>query len=1644
MEGKFPKYYTELEATSSEQLDLLCRYLGNDSSKQAASLRAANFHDENGAVQKIWDRLDMRYGAPELLVSSIRERLDKFPKILPKDTDKLYELSDLVSEISSLKDSDKYKSILSFFDSSVSVNIIVNKLPAFMQNKWTDRALKYKKDYGVVYPPFSLLDEFIKNMAERMNDPSFNFDPSSTRSPSATYTPRKYSASSMHSDRKVNFISRKTVANDIIMCPLHGESSKHSLKDCNIFLKSDIEDKRQIIKKYGICFKCCAGKHLAKDCTETIKCQKCGSVRHCTIFHIDRKTPEKHGGENKEQSNLENENTDVKTKCTQICDNNIGGKSCAKTLLVNVYPAEHPEMCLPVYAIIDDQSNRSLAHPMFFEHFCENYSKIDYVLSSCAGKTVRQGRHATNYILQSFDKTHTINCPSLIECNNIPNEPQEIATPSVVRNYKHLRDLEHCIPEYDPTIPIMLLIGRDVISAHHVLEHRIGLDNEPYAQKLNLGWVIIGETCLGKVHSPATISVKKTHILKPGRESIFEPCPNCLLVKEKIYDVNNIFTRRTDDDKPGLSQEDKEFYKIMEKGVSQLPDGHFCAPLPFKTGRDRLPDNYSHAHRRAENLEKTLKRDVIKQQHFFEFMSKIFEKGHAEKAPVLDDDQERWYLPIFGVYHPKKPSKIRVVFDSSAEHKGVSLNKALLTGPDLTNNLVGILLKFRKERIAVSADIEQMFFNFFVTDKHRDYLRFFWFEENDITKPLIEYRMKVHVFGNSPSPAVATIGLRKSVCGHAQDEDKDCDEVCNFVKHNFYVDDGLISMTNEEHAVSIIKETQKRMLTNGKLKLCKVTSNSSKVLSNFSSEELAPEMVDINFDQNDANVQRSLGLLWQVQSDTFTYRLSLEEKPYTKRGVLSTINSIFDPIGFVAPVVLQGRLVMRKVLSESNLDWDEPLPDKFRNQWEMWRKSLIDLENVKIPRQFTNISFQNSVRKELHVFSDASRDAIGAVVYVKLSNINGDSEVGFVIGKSKVAPTHGHTIPRLELCAAVVATELCNFVREHLIVRADSVSYYTDSQIVLGYINNTSRRFHIYVCNRIDRILKHSTKSQWNYVATECNPADQATRPISVQKMKNSLWLEGPINFLNKCQTRENHELVCPDMDSEVYPEIKTLKTCAPICLGSHRFTRFSKWSALVRAMSTLKKFMSRKQNDLRSNVDFQNESEFLLIKEAQKEYYQTEIDCLKNKKSLPKDSALISLDPALNKHGLLVVGGRLRNSGLSSLEKHPYIVSSKHYIAILLVRHFHEQVKHLGRVFTEGLIRSSGFWIIGGKRLINSVLNKCVKCRISRGRAIEQRMADLPPERLTPDPPFTYVGVDTFGPFDIYVRRTRGGFANPKRWTVVFSCLVTRAIHLEVVEEMSSSSFINAMRRFISIRGPVKEFVSDRGTNFVGATSDLGIIAINVEDRHLQNFLTENKTVWKFNPPHASHMAGAWERMIGLIKRILNSMFQNVQEKQLTHEVLCTFMAEVCAIVNGRPLVSVSTDPDCPEILSPNALLTHKLGGDKQEINDFTVKDVYKVQWKHVQVLADQFWKRWQSEYLHNLQKRQKWQHEHKNLVIGDIVLMSDKECKRNQWSMGTVDKVFPSADGLVRSVSVRTIKDLKPVNYTRPVTKLVYLFSE
>ena len=321
--------------------------------------------------------------------------------------------------------------------------------------------------------------------------------------------------------------------------------------------------------------------------------------------------------------------------------------------------------------------------------------------------------------------------------------------------------------------------------------------------------------------------------------------------------------------------------------------------------------------------------------------------------------------------------------------------------------------------------------------------------------------------------------------------------------------------------------------------------------------------------------------------------------------------------------------------------------------------------------------------------------------------------------------------------------------------------------------------------------------------------------------------------------------------------------------------------------------------------------------------------------------------------------------------------------------------------------------------------------------------MGNLPECRIKPSPLFTYVGVDVFGPWEVTTRKTRGGSANSKRWAVLFTCLTSRAVHIELVEDMSSPTFINALRRFVAIRGKVQEFRSDRGTNFVGSTDALGISAVNVESSTVKKFMNDSGSTWIFNPPHSSHVGGVWERMIGIARRILDSILLTESKRNLTHDVLNTLMAEVSAIMNSRPIVPVSTDPSQPTILSPYTLLTQKIELDVAPFSPLDTKDMYKSHWKYVQILADQFWKRWQSQYLQLLQTRRKWIDPTTNLAEGDVVLLKDSGTPRNEWPMAVVQRVFPGQDNHVRKIELRVFKNGNVITYVRPIAEVVLLFT-
>ena len=1626
----FRNVMSELEYTPAEEMELLIRWLGPESKKQAQSLKIANSHDPTGALLKIWERLDTRYGAPERVVEALNQRLHKFQRLGVNDRERLYELADLLSEIAAIKENEKYKVSLAYLDASHGVNSIISKLPSFMQNKWIDHASQYKVQNSVMYPPFVVFVEFCKRMAARQNDPSFAFQAEKGELGTCkTKTPGKFKP--LFTIKKTELDTKESPSHrpqdTALSCMLHGSDSKHGLGECRSFLSKPIEEKRQIVLKNGLCFKCLNGKHLSKDCKALVRCEVCSSTRHCTPFHKEVKD---HGGEK--------DNKKVDSFCTEICGDSFKGKSCAKTVLVTVYPEGHRNQALECYAVIDDQSNRTLGKSKLFDYFDSATRLEDYTISTCSGSYTTAGRCLPGLVVESHDGTSILRCPPILECDDIPDNKREVATPSVARAYPHLRKIANYIPELQETASVLLLIGRDLPMAHHVLAQVLGHENDPYAQQLHLGWAIIGETCLGKVHETNTVNVKKTNVLQNGRSSVLQPCQNVFDIKE------DVFSRSKHDESPGLSREDRVFVEIMEKEMTKAHTGKLSAPLPLRRDRNKLPNNYEVARSRAANLTAQLKRNPDKQEHFVSFMEDILKNNHAEEAPPLIEGQEVWYLPIFGVYHPRKPSKIRVVFDSSSRCQGVCLNDILLKGPDLTNSLVGVLLNFRKHKYAAIADVEQMFFNFEVAEEHRDLLRFLWFKDNDTTKPLVEYRMCVHVFGNSPSPAVASYGLRKAVCEHSPDL---CDEVCDFVKHNLC----FVSKPSEQELVDLIKHTQERLQEGGKIRLHKIMSNSPAVLGSFPTSDLAKNITEIDFGSENPCVQKSLCLSWDIIRDIFTYQVSDDKKPFTKRGLLSTTNGLFDPLGFVAPVILGGRLIMRQAIQDTKVGWDDPLPEKLEEEWRDWRASLANLQQVQVPRPYTDLPVTGTGNRELHVFSDASKDAIAAVAYIRSCDPEGKSHLGFVLGKSKLAPSHGHTIPRLELCAAVAAVELATSVQEHLNIPPEATQFYTDSRVVLGYINNETRRFYVYVANRVDRILKGSTKGQWKYVPTDMNPADHGTRPVSAHQLTDCTWLKGPETFLQK-NTEEHLEkfpMVDPETDKEVKQVVYVKKTESKSSdLGSIRFKRFSSWTKLVKALVVLKQKAASShqtvENDERNEVELKKEAEILILKEVQKEAYPREVHSLRDNKPILKNSSILTLSPVLDSNGLLRVGGRLSNACLDTGEKTPIVIPGKHHVAQLLIRHFHESVEHQGRHLTAGAIRSAGYWLTGGKRAISGLLHNCVKCRKLRRPTEHQKMADLPTCRLTPSPPFTYVGVDTFGPWSIVSRRTRGGMANSKRWAIMFSCLNTRAVHIEVVEDMSASSFINALRRFIAIRGPVKEFFSDRGTNFVGAVTEMGIDKVNVEDNDVKQFLNHHDMIWRFNAPHSSHMSGSWERMIGLARRILESMLCGTQYTRLTHEVLCTLMAEVTCIINSRPITVVSDDPSSPAVFSPNVLLTQKVNSDVEPLRNWSVKDMYKSQWRQVQLLADQFWKCWQQQYLRGLQVRRKWKEERRNLQKDDVVLMIDDSVSRIHWPVGIVEDVYPSSDGLVRKVSVRVISDGKPVTYTRPVTQLVHLLSE
>ncbi len=431
------------------------------------------------------------------------------------------------------------------------------------------------------------------------------------------------------------------------------------------------------------------------------------------------------------------------------------------------------------------------------------------------------------------------------------------------------------------------------------------------------------------------------------------------------------------------------------------------------------------------------------------------------------------------------------------------------------------------------------------------------------------------------------------------------------------------------------------MLAASNLRLHKIASNNPEVFEAFLPEDHAKGLQNLDFGDDSDLIQRSLGLRWDLKHDLFTFRVAFTERPFTRRGVLATVNSVFDPLGLVAPIIIQGKFLLRELTSGNAIDWDSPLPDEKEAEWKMWKDYLQGLSDFKIPRAYTPTTLSTACRKELHIFSDASVKAIAAVAYLKVIDSDGECHIGFVLGKAKLAPVTAHTVPRLELGAAVLAVEVAELVESELDISVDSLQFYTDSKVVLGYIYNQTRRFYVYVSNRVQRIRKFTKPEQWHYICTTQNPADHATRSVPAAELNNTTWLTGP-PFLSlpdgvSSSVEEPYELITPDLDVEVRSHATEL-SFPPSELSGHCFEQFSSWRSLVRAIAFLMHIAQSQRSAAKAKLEDCSgwhlckkprtaeelqKAKILIIRCVQRETYGKEFSCLAAGKNISKYSPL-------------------------------------------------------------------------------------------------------------------------------------------------------------------------------------------------------------------------------------------------------------------------------------------------------------------------------------------------------------------------------------------------------------------------------------
>ncbi|XP_047041318.1 uncharacterized protein LOC124645549 [Helicoverpa zea] len=828
-----------------------------------------------------------------------------------------------------------------------------------------------------------------------------------------------------------------------------------------------------------------------------------------------------------------------------------------------------------------------------------------------------------------------------------------------------------------------------------------------------------------------------------------------------------------------------------------------------------------------------------------------------------------------------------------------------------------------------------------------------------------------------------------------------------------------------------IKLEMERLLKGGGFELQKWLTNNEELAKEIALEKAAQEgQVEIKVN----DVVKILGLTWDRESDSFRYSATfpLQSGSITKRRVISEISRLFDPLGWAAPCVIPAKIMIQK-LWLSGIEWDEELPEELLREWKTYQEELLKISEFVIPRWLEKRDSDEVV--ELHGFCDASNMAYAAVVYIRTIRPDGIIKVNLVTAKTKVAPIKQLSIPRLELMGAKLLAKLVSEVAEVLAIVKERVHCWTDSTVVLAWLNQHPSRWTTFVGNRVSDILSHLDNSHWGYVRSAHNPADMASRGTTPSFLAiSSLWKHGPEWLL-----KENIDYTKPksiSTDLEKKPVSKSVKAHLTTNEDNPLWVKYSSLQRLIRVIAYCRRFLRRKERR-ESYLTSEELSDALeiCIRKYQAQEFKKDINSIKKLGVVSKKSKLRPLCPWIDNKGILRVGGRIQKSNMTESMIHPIIIPSKNHFCTLLVQEAHQNTLHGGPTLMLNYLRSK-YWIISAKNMVKACVRKCVTCARQSATITNQFMGQLPTCRVTPARPFLHVGVDFAGPINLRVSKGRGN-KSYKGYICFFVCMTTKAVHIEAISDLTAQGFIAGFKRFVARRGHCSDIWSDNGKNFVGASKELqSLVAAerSAVANEIRSWLSTKSVKWHFIPPHAPNFGGLWESGIKSTKYHLKRV---IGDSTLTYEEMFTLLAQIEACLNSRPLSQPHQNPDDPIVLTPG----HFLIGEPLVLvpeRNYEVGNVSTLRrWQLLQRMTQDFWRRWSKEYLAYMLQRYKWPQKETEPNIGQVVLVKEDNLPPGKWLLGRVIEKHPGSDGLTRVVTLKC----NGSSIKRPTNKLCVL---